>query len=342
MTRLRLWASLLTSSVVALVAIISVLDDRKETEWQRSERWSVSFISISVAFSFFGALSSMLSPQTSMKLELPLIIIVLGFWCAGLPSILDPDRNLAVTPEFAISNANLFFFSYASLIFSLLLLGSWFEQKNGDEASPTAMSWVLLASTSLVVMSSAVNVLREENCRRDGSSFCERTRFGIFGGMSSGMMALCLVVLRKHAPMNCQAVVGFLLLIVWACGYEGRNQTCDRTLVLGCFLSLTLFFPFFSVAYITFGSGPGTKLGSLYFATWSSFFICINLTVTAANEYIRDNNIRIVAGNDDMGDKNKGDDDADDKKKGEDTAAAVEEGKATEKSNQEESEEKSA
>ncbi|KAG7371355.1 hypothetical protein IV203_019925 [Nitzschia inconspicua] len=300
MTRLRLWISLLTASVVALIAILSVLDDRSESEWQRYEGWSVSVISISIAFSFFGALSSMLAPEMAMKVELPFIIIVLGFWCAGLPSILNPDQNLAVSPEFAISNANLFFFSYASLIFSLLLLGSWFEQKNGEDSTPTALGWVLLTSTSLIVMSSSIKVLQEDDCRRDASPYCNRTRFGIFGGMASGAMALIVVLLRKHVPMNCQAVVGFLLLILWACG----------------------------VSYITFGSGPGTTLGSLYFATWSSFFICINLTATAANEYIIENDIRIVSGKDGGAEK----------KKVEETAAVVveEEGKATEKHDEEE------
>ncbi|KAG7337622.1 hypothetical protein IV203_033467 [Nitzschia inconspicua] len=277
MTRLRLWISLLTASVVALIAILSVLDDRSESEWQRYEGWSVSVISISIAFPFRG------------------VVIHVG---AGNG---HEDQNLAVSPEFAISNANLFFFSYASLIFSLLLLGSWFEQKNGEESTPTALGWVLLTSTSLIVMSSSIKVLQEDDCRRDASPYCNRTRFGIFGGMASGAMALIVVLLRKHVPMNCQAVVGFLLLILWACG----------------------------VSYITFGSGPGTTLGSLYFATWSSFFICINLTATAANEYIIENDIRIVSGKDDGGT---------DKKKVEETAAVVteEEGKATEKHDEEE------
>jgi hypothetical protein len=54
----------------------------------------------------------------------------------------------------------------------------------------------------------------------------------------------------------------------------------------------------FRVSYITFGSGPGTTLGSLYFATWSSFYICIHLTVTAGNLFVTENNIRLVSGND--------------------------------------------
>jgi hypothetical protein len=218
MSRLRLWLSLLTSSVVALVAILSVLEDRHEAAWQQYEKWSVSVISISIAFSFFGSLAAFLPAETSMKLELPLIIIVLGFWSSGLPAILDPDRNLAVSPEFAISNANLFFFSYTSLLFSLLLLGSWFEQKNGDQASPTSMGWVLLTSASFIVMSSSIVVLKEIGCRKNNSQICNRTRFGVYLGMSSAVMSLGMIVLRKKAPMNCQAVVGLLLLITWACG----------------------------------------------------------------------------------------------------------------------------
>ncbi|KAL3905542.1 MAG: hypothetical protein SGILL_009638, partial [Bacillariaceae sp.] len=239
------------------------------TNWQRFEAWSVSVVSISVAFSFFGALASVLPPETSMGLEIPLIAIVLGFWCAGLPAILDPDNSLAVSPENAILNANLFFFSYASLLFCILLLGSWFEQKNGDSASPTALGWVLLVASSLVAMSSAIAVMRTDSCKKDSSSYCNRTRFAIYGGMASTIVSFVMVFLRGKAPIVCQGFIGLLLFIVWACG----------------------------ISYITFGSGPGTILGSLYFSTWASFFIAINLTATCAQIFIHDNDIKIVSKN---------------------------------------------
>jgi hypothetical protein len=273
MSRLRLWISVLTSSVVALISLISVLDDRNDVSWSREERWAVSVTAISLVFSFFGSAASVLPPQKSMALECPLIIVLLGFWCAGLPAILDPDNDLAVSPTFAIANANLFFFSYASLIFSLLLLGSWFEEKNGDEASPTAMLWVLLTSFSIVVMASAISVIKDIECTEESLATCNRTRFAIYGGLASTVVSMITVVLRKSAPMEVQAIAGFMLVVTWACG----------------------------VSYITFGSGPGTGLGSLYFATWSCFFVSLNVTATCATIYIRENKIQITRGGDSGG-----------------------------------------
>jgi hypothetical protein len=163
-------------------------------------------------------MASVLPPETGMRLELPLIVVVLGFWCAGLPAIVDPDHSLAVSPENAILNANLFFFSYASLLFSILLLDNWFEHKNGDAHSPTQLGWVLLTASSITVMASAVAIFRPNSCKGDESSFCNRSRFAVFGGMVSGVFALGMVLLRGNAPLPCQAVIGLMLLITWACG----------------------------------------------------------------------------------------------------------------------------
>ena len=37
----------------------------------------------------------------------------------------------------------------------------------------------------------------------------------------------------------------------------------------------------FAVSYLTFGSGPGTSLGNIYFATWIGFFVALNLVTTS-------------------------------------------------------------
>jgi hypothetical protein len=80
MSRLKLWAIIFTSSIVSLISLMSVLDDRKDDEWAKREKWIVSVASISIAFSFFGALPSMLPPATAMKLEAPLGSNVLAAW----------------------------------------------------------------------------------------------------------------------------------------------------------------------------------------------------------------------------------------------------------------------
>ncbi len=195
-------------------------------------------------------------------------MLVLGFWAAGLPAILDPDHNLAITPTYAIANANLFFFSYASMMFSILLLGSWYEDMRGDEASPTAQQWLLLAAVSLTGMSSSVAYYQSSSCKQDDSELCRRTRFSVYLGMTTAILSLACVAARSKLPLECQGLTSFLLIVCWAC----------------------------AVSYVTFGSGPGTTLGSLYFATWAAFFLCINITATAVKTVIEEKNIRVTVG----------------------------------------------
>jgi hypothetical protein len=78
MSRLKFWGILLVSSIVSLVSLMSVLGNRYDDatgdeNWAKHEKWIISVISISIGLSFFGALSSMLPPETSAKLESPLV-----------------------------------------------------------------------------------------------------------------------------------------------------------------------------------------------------------------------------------------------------------------------------
>lgn len=78
MARLRLWVALLTTSIVALISLVSVLDDRDNVEedsveWTRSDKWALSVASISLAFSFFGIVFSVISKQKAGRLELLMV-----------------------------------------------------------------------------------------------------------------------------------------------------------------------------------------------------------------------------------------------------------------------------
>jgi hypothetical protein len=276
------WSLLLTCSIVTLCSLLSVLSDRKDDGWDRHEKWAVSVASISLSFAFFGCLASMLPEATALKVESPLvritieevrfrsmqyshfryffspqITICLGFWAAGMPAILDPDHSLAVYPGFGIANANLYFFSWGALISSILLAGSWGKEANGDKASKTAVQWVCLLASSLVVMGTSSSIFNDTGCKSLDldTDRCNRTKFAIGLGLASGVLALVMLPF-KHAPMICHMVMGLLLLCSWCCG----------------------------VAFITFGDGPGINLGNVYFATWISLFLCLNITTTAFKE----------------------------------------------------------
>ena len=74
MSRVKLWALLLTSSIVTLVSLMAVLDERKAGDgWDRHEKWVVSVASISIGFSFLGCLASMLPEGQALKMESPLV-----------------------------------------------------------------------------------------------------------------------------------------------------------------------------------------------------------------------------------------------------------------------------
>jgi hypothetical protein len=171
-----------------------------------------------------------------------------------MSAILDPDHNLAVSSGFGIANANLYFFSWGALISSILLAGSWGKEANGDKASETAVQWVCLLASSLVVMGTSSSIFNDSGCKSLDldTSGCNRTKFAIGLGLASGILSLVMLPF-KHAPMICHLVMGLLLFCSWCCG----------------------------VGFITFGSGPGINLGNVYFATWISLFLCLNITTTA-------------------------------------------------------------
>ena len=80
MGRVKQWATILTASIVSLVSLIAAFDDRKISDWEKYQKWTVSVASISVGISFLGALVSMLPAGQALKLESPLVRCV-AFLC---------------------------------------------------------------------------------------------------------------------------------------------------------------------------------------------------------------------------------------------------------------------
>lgn len=178
---------------------------------------------------------------------------------------MDPDNELAVADGGGILNANLYFFGWGCLIAGILLAGDWARQANGDEASATAVQWVCLTASSFVLMGTSTATYQELGCRairRDddlSSSTCNRNLFAIILGVSSGVVAAAMIPM-KNAPPSCQAVIAVLMLTAWSCG----------------------------VSYITFNGGPGSTLGNVYFSTWISLYLCVNITTTCITSLVAD------------------------------------------------------
>lgn len=120
--------------------------------------------------------------------------------------------------------------------------------------------WYGFAASTIIVMISSSRIYQQADCGGDlkGTSGCRRTNFGIALGCISFVagVAMAIALTRQALPKYA---------VIFASG-----------------LSLTLWC--FGVGFITFGTGPGSVIGNLYFSTWISFIV---ITVIFAGD-VRD------------------------------------------------------
>lgn len=86
---------------------------------------------------------------------------------------------------------------------------------------------------------------------------CGRVNLAIISGSVSAAVSI-VIAPWKNSPAVCQAEAAMLLLIMWTCG----------------------------VIFITFGTGPGTVMSTIYFATWASFFLSLNIVTKTMGMHI--------------------------------------------------------
>jgi hypothetical protein len=177
---------------------------------------------------------------------------LLAFWGAGLPVIMNPNNDIAVAGETVI-DANLYFFAWLSFMATLYLSGSLAQDVAGVDVTktpPKSARWYGLCASSLVVMGASVRLFKEEQCKTFDGEFCKRSKFAISAGTIGFVFALVMTYLtQKGLDVIFETVATMILLALWC----------------------------FGVGYITFGTGPGSQIGNLYFATWISFIICVFL-----------------------------------------------------------------
>lgn len=207
-------------------------------------------------------------PQTSL---------LIAFWAAGLPTVMNPRNDIAVSSPngvyvaAVVTNANLYFFSWLSFGATIYLSSSLAHELSGmplQSLASKAARWYGLTVSSLVVLGAAVRTYQAKDCGNDrgGSAdvvtFCRRTKFavglGVVGFVSAGLMTY--LVQRQAPPLTVAAETIFTttLLILWG----------------------------FGVSYITFGQSPGSTIGNLYFGTWISFLLTVVLFAVCFRECV--------------------------------------------------------
>jgi hypothetical protein len=190
------------------------------------------------------------------KVEGAIILVLAAFWTSIVAVVSNASNGVAVNPELdnTIDNGNLYYFSWAGFVTSVLLgvdyLKSHFGLDIADEIQSRAARlsfWASLLACQLVVMGSSANIF-EMDClpQTQSDAYCSITKFGIALGCMGTLVTLGIVSIKMVttvAPFLIEGVLSLLLSIM-----NG-----------------------FGVAFITSADGPGAPIGNLYYFTWLSF-----------------------------------------------------------------------
>ncbi|GKY97816.1 hypothetical protein MPSEU_000739700 [Mayamaea pseudoterrestris] len=255
--RFPAWVALSVFSAVCLAAVNS---GSSGTARDAADKWVLSVVCLSMILSVVsvGMYLMMRSVFVGEMFEMGLTILLLAFWGAGLPVIMNPNNIIAVDKLGFVENANLYFSSWMSLAAIVYIFGSLAQEYTGMSVRDVAPNrknglWYGLCASSIVVMATSVRLFTSRQCGDDlqGSTrYCKRTKFAISVGAISFVAS---------------AVIAYLLSM----GLSGIME-----FIACCFL---LFLWCFGVGFITFGSAPGSVIGNLYFATWVSFVLVVVL-----------------------------------------------------------------
>lgn len=210
-----------------------------------------------------------------------LILLLTTCWIACV-TIFTGVGDLSVESSDSISNANLYYFSWASFAMCVVLGTSYLKEVHWTEGGKSLSNsrrfslWCGMLVASLVVTGTCSNVYHSK-CRRiesllqEEEAMCSKTGFGIV----MGICCSCFVMLMARRKYQARAT--YL-----------EEIFCSGILVFA--YSVTL-------AIATSTTGPGAKIGNVYYSLWASFLIGVKLIENCFEQYHEYHQTAIVMNN---------------------------------------------
>mmetsp|Transcript_31684 Transcript_31684/g.46747 ORF Transcript_31684/g.46747 Transcript_31684/m.46747 type:complete len:333 (-) Transcript_31684:868-1866(-) len=270
------WTAFLFFSAIALASIVQESNAVKESQGDvpANQGWAIALCSITFALCAIIVIMQLHPIGSSLivgtKVEGAVIVLLVGFWIA-IVSIISDGRNLLSVNEAGteIINGNLYYFSWAGFVCSVMLLVSYLRAIFGVDLagelrnrSERLTVWSALLAAQLVVMGASSNIF-DLYCGGTASkpdAYCGRTTFGIVAGVIGTLVCLAIVGMKIAASS-----VPFV-------------AECCAALVLTTMNA-------FVVAYMTSPAGPGSSLGNLYYFSWISLVTCCMLIASCFETY---------------------------------------------------------
>jgi hypothetical protein len=285
MTRFKYWCILFLCSIIYFISVLdaisywrSITNDEPVSARERNiELWVVVTATVSILLSFSGVLCWLLPQiETIQRIEMACIFIVVALNGVVVTfSTIKPSYKLYLADFFFVVLPNVFMFGWLCVFSGIVLLANWYWHDVQKEEGLATVQWILLASTSFVVMIAALayrdtsletleaylgnetTALNSETqsvtsiCEVMEGVSCNRVYLALILGAISAATSTSIAA-WKNAPQLCQSEVAFLLFIAWISG----------------------------VAILTFETGPGKIIGSIYFGTWVSLVLSLDIYIT--------------------------------------------------------------
>jgi hypothetical protein len=256
--RFPAWLAL---TMFSLISILAMLDERNNN-WYFEAKWSVALASISFGVGAIVCILQLVNDArdkfVATKVEGSVILLLVIVWVLAIPVIMSPSHGLAMEAG-KIVDSNLYFSSWAAFCSSLFMFASYGRSIGGRLDSFFGSRWWLcLFISSCITMTAAIRLKNSwgTTCRdSSGREQCQELRLGIILSIASMAIAIGMIFLgvsNTSLPQFVGVIAGLLVLTAWS--------VC--------------------VARLTFGRGPGSPVGTLFFGTWISFFLALYLALS--------------------------------------------------------------
>jgi len=257
--RFPLWIGLAVFSAICVIAVDSELKSA-------SDKWvlAVTVISLLISITACGCYMMARGRFVAKATETAMVALLTGFWIAGLPVIMSPALDSAVTDD-VVQNANLYFFAWGSVALVVCLVTSLIQETHGfnvrDHLNVRSkkQQYLGLFASSLVVLFASSRQHMDWDCF-NGPSFCRSIKLGITVSVFSAVGAAVLYYRDHYSSMSANS------------GLIGASAM----FMLWCF----------GVLFVTFGDNPGSKIGNLYFSCWASFLLSLYVFATSFSDYL--------------------------------------------------------
>jgi hypothetical protein len=262
------WWLVAITSVIALASIVSQIkyDNLAHDGYLR---YIVSAAAITTGLAVIFALALSFQVNLLLKVEVPFAWANLVLWILAVRFIFH-STNLATTVQgglVVISNANIYYFSWAGLLLSAVVVGQTKgplrKKEFWNKVCKRFNQWGLLVLTSLVAMASAAQVYKDNTCTGDMStSVCKDTRlafsFGVIVAALSLIIMLAAILFRER--QNCMIWVEMFAAVVGVVLFAATTRRLTKP------------------------GGLATTPGNFYYFNWFSLFVSIFLLIDCLNE----------------------------------------------------------